>query len=152
MDQWPEFSQITISGWWLGKRIFSVQADDIRPAGWEGLWHYQTSSLSICSQWTRFNLSTHFSPSYFFFFFFAWRVIIHHFSRATICGPSEGSGQFPEHEALPDALRAHTQEPELNSQTYPVLRLQNAVYIYQCSEWDKSPLCYCISQFALEQS
>lgn len=79
---------------------------------------------------------------HFSFFFFAWRVIIQRFSRATICDPAEGPGQFPEHTAMTDALCARTQEPEFNSQTFPALMLQNPMYIHRCGAGDYSPLWY----------
>ena len=81
-------------GRWPGKRIFSPQADHTGPLGWGGLWHDEPPPCPCAA-------SEHSSFFHFIsvpiasFFFFAWRVIIQHFSRATICDPAEGPGQFP---------------------------------------------------------
>ena len=109
-------------GRWLGKRICSSWADRARPARVRRSVTWPATSLSVCSQWKHFysSLSFHsfsyitfsFLFKFFFFFFLRWGMIIQHFSRATICDPAEGPGQFPVHMAVTDALCARTQEPE----------------------------------------
>ena len=69
-------------------------------------------------------------------------MIIQHFSRATICDPAEGPGQFPEHTAVTDGLCARTQE--LFASTHELflraLTLQNSTYVHRGDYY--SPVLY----------
>lgn len=121
MDQWVELSRITISGPMTRKEDLLLLSRPYEASEGEEVCD-MTSHLIVCMQpvntflfvpFVSLLLLHHFS---FFlnllFFFLRWGMIIQHFSRATICDPAEGTGQFPVHMVVTDALCARTQEPE----------------------------------------